>query len=245
MAETWRVLEDVPGAASQPAGTAGDRVALRQGRLTWLLAAGTALAVVGAVLLLASGPSAPAVAVNAAHGALGSATGDALASSAAISGVEPTDQPGVVVEVDGAVRRPGIYRLAPASRVGDAIAAAGGYGARVDATAAQSLNLAARIEDGQQIHVPVRGEAVPAGSAVGAAAGSGGGVSAHQPAGPINVNTAGAPELEALPGIGPATAAKIIAARAEKRFASVDELGDRRVIGAATLEKIRNLVVAN
>jgi competence protein ComEA len=210
-----------------------------------LLAAGTAVVVVAAAWLMFSGPSGSAVAVNAAHGAVSaSSIGESLAPPP--SGVVPSIAPErVVVEVNGAVRRPGIYRLPPASRVGDAISAAGGYGGRVDAFAAQSLNLAAKVEDGQQIHVPARGEAAAAASAAGTAPGAASGVSAHQPAGRINVNTASASELDTLPGIGPATAAKIISARAEKPFGTVEELRDRKVVGAATLEKIRDLVVAN
>jgi competence protein ComEA len=208
-----------------------------------LLAAGTVVALVAAAWLLFSGPSGSAVAVNAAHGAVAVESAGASFAPHPSFAVPSIDAERVVVEVNGAVRRPGIYRLPPASRVGDAISAAGGYGGRVDAIAAQSLNLAAKVEDGQQIHVPARGELAAAGSPV--APGAASGVSAHQPAGPINVNTASASELDTLPGVGPATAAKIISARAEKPFASVDELRDRKVHGAATLEKIRDLVVAN
>ena len=148
----------------------------------------------------------------------------------------------VVVQVAGAVARPGVYSLPPGSRVTDAIAAAGGYSTDVDPRAAESkLNLAARVQDAQLIVVPRRGDAAPgasgasSGAAPGAAASAAGG-------GPINLNTASAADLDSLPGVGPATAAKIIASREEKPFASVDDLVARKVVTAATLAKFRDQV---
>ena len=159
------------------------------------------------------------------------------------SGV-PQGTPGgeIVVEVGGAVAHPGLYRLAAGSRIGDAIAAAGGYGPRVDTTAADlRLNLAALLHDGDEVHVPSRDEvAISSGAAGSGASGDGTGPGAGS--GLIDLNTASAEQLDTLPGIGPATAAKIIAAREEQRFSSIDELGSRKVVGAATLAKIRPLV---
>ena len=128
--------------------------------------------------------------------------------------------------------RPGLHRLPTDSRVGDAIAAAGGYSAAVDiAAAASSLNLAELLTDGMKVHVPARGEAevaiasaIPRDPSAVGPTGAGDGL--------IDLNTATADELESLPGVGAVTAAKIITAREEAPFASVDELQTREVLGA-------------
>ena len=141
----------------------------------------------------------------------------------------------IVVEVTGAVQRPGLVRLPAGSRIADAIAAAGGYGPGVDATAARALHLARPVADGDQVRVPARGD--PTGASII------GGPPSAGPGEPIDLNTATAEQLDTLPGIGPATAAKIITARTERRFASLDDVRDRKVLGAATLDKIKDLVV--
>jgi competence protein ComEA len=137
----------------------------------------------------------------------------------------------LVVHVVGAVRAPGLYRLRQGSRVADALARAGGVTRKAQV---ELVNLAAPIADGQQIVVPRRGAAGAAGQAV---AGSGG------PTGPVHLNTATLEQLDALPGIGPVTAQKILDFRQEHgAFGSVDELDAIPGIGPARLDQLRDLV---
>jgi competence protein ComEA len=139
-----------------------------------------------------------------------------------------------VVDVQGGVVRPGLVVLAGGARVADAIEAAGGYAPSADLLAAASaLNLAAMLGDGQQVFVPVAGvAAAPGGGAGGADDGDG----------PVNLNSASPEALEALPGIGPVTVQKIVAARAERPFGSLDELVERKVLNRGQLDDIRDLV---
>jgi competence protein ComEA len=133
--------------------------------------------------------------------------------------------------------KPGVYSLPAGSRVADAVTAAGGYSPDVDPRAAETkLNLAAKLVDAQSIVVPRRGDAT-AGSSSGA--GSGG---SSTPAGVVNLNTATSAELDALPGIGPATAAKIIASREQSAFTSVNDLVSRKLVSATTLAKFKDQV---
>jgi len=141
----------------------------------------------------------------------------------------------VVVHVAGAVLSPGVYTLVAASRVVDAVRAAGGLTADANADA---INLAAVLADGQRVYVPRVGEAVPIVVATGT-----GTAASTAPTGPVNLNSATADELDGLPGVGPATAAAIIAHRDEQGpFAAVDDLADVRGIGSAKLEALRGLV---
>jgi competence protein ComEA len=137
----------------------------------------------------------------------------------------------LVVDVVGAVRRPGLVRLPEGSRVADAIANAGGL--RRGAERA-GVNFAAPVSDGQQVVVPQRGAAV--------AAGVGGAAPAST--GPVSLSSATAEQLDALPGVGPATAAKIVAYRQQHgAFRSVDELDAISGIGPARIADLRGLVV--
>lgn len=152
---------------------------------------------------------------------------------AAVSGSASPSADGtmLVVDVAGWVRRSGVYRFPPGSRVIDAVDRAGGARPGADLTL---LNLAAPLADGQQVLVPKKGAATGSGTG---AAGTGGS------AGLVNVNTADATALESLSGIGEVLAAAIVQYREEHGpFTSVDQLEDVPGIGPATLEDIRDQV---
>ena len=136
------------------------------------------------------------------------------------------------VHVVGAVRAPGVVQLPAGARVADAIAAAGGAGDGADLA---RVNLAARVTDGQRIAVPLVGEPLPAGAVTGGTEGDTGG--------PVDLNTATAEQLEALPGIGPTLAGAIVSERERMGgFRSVDDLQRVRGIGPARFEQLRELV---
>ena len=159
----------------------------------------------------------------------------AAASDAAESGT-------IVVDVQGAVVAPGVRRLPAGSRIADAIAAGGGYASDADlAAAAATINLAQALGDGEQVRVPRIGESQVAGgpSSSGAPPAAGGGAG-----GMVDLNTATPEELEALPGIGPVTVQKIVAARQEQPFASLDDAVQRGVINRGQLEDIQGVATA-
>jgi competence protein ComEA len=186
------------------------------------------VAAVTAAVVLAGAASFVLVAGVALTPADPSYAADPWATPASSVGEGAADGAELVVDIEGGVISPGIHRLPAGSRVADALAAAGGYAEGADlAAAARSLNLAAAVVDGQQIYVPVLGEAPATGGAG---------------AGLVNLNRAIQSELEALPGIGPVTAQKIMDARAKMPFATLDELVTREVLTARQLEQIADLV---
>jgi len=188
------------------------------------------VAAVGAAVVLAGAASLALVAGVALTPANPSFAPDPWTTPAPSMGHEGEQGGELVVDIEGGVNLPGIHRLPAGSRVADALAAAGGYAEGADlAAAARSLNLAAAVVDGQQIYVPVLGDTSASGGD-----GSGDGL--------VNLNRASQSELEALPGIGPVTAERIIAARTERPFATLDELVTREVLTARQLEQIADLV---
>ena len=190
----------------------------------------------------------PAPASGVGNGGAGLASSAGPASSGgATSGGDTAGSGQIVVDVDGAVAHPGLYKLPPGSRVQAALAAAGGLSPQADA---HRINRAAKLYDGQKLYVLSQGESAPplaasngqgcegqsCTSADGADAGSD-----AEGQGLVNINTANATQLTQLPGVGPAIAQKIIDYRtANGPFTSVDDLTKVPGIGAAKLAQIKS-----
>jgi competence protein ComEA len=140
----------------------------------------------------------------------------------------------LVIDVAGAVRHSGLYRLRSGSRIDDAIAAAGGATRKAQL---DTVNLAAPVADGEQIIVPARGAAA-------AVAGAGPPAAGSSPSAPLDLNSATLEELENLLGIGPVTAQKILDYRqAHGAFHSVAELEGVPGIGPAHMAQLKGLVI--
>ena len=177
---------------------------------------------------------------------LASSAGPA-SSGGATSGGDTAGSGQIVVDVDGAVAHPGLYKLPADSRVQAALAAAGGLSPQADA---HRINRAAKLHDGQKLYVLSQGESTPplaASSGQGcegqACSSAEGGLSGSDPEGQglVNINTANAAQLTQLPGVGPAIAQKIIDYRtANGPFTSVDDLTKVPGIGAAKLAQIKS-----
>jgi competence protein ComEA len=156
--------------------------------------------------------------------------------SAALSPSTSLSAATLIVDVTGAVRRPGVFEFQPGDRVIDAVHRAGGALEKADLTL---LNLAAPLSDGQQILVPKQGAAAPSGVVPIGSAQPGTGTTGAT----VNINTADEPTLETLNGVGPVLAASIIQYRTEHGpFASIDQLDEVSGIGPATLEDLRSQV---
>jgi competence protein ComEA len=256
----WRSIDEHPdtdGSTDEPDDDvlpAGARVATdtgarragaeaTRGRTLLGLAGLVALAVAATLAVLGSSAPQPVVLIgDQPAGRLLDVGGSPEATPSGRHPSAPAEAADLVVDVAGSVARPGVYRLEPGSRVADAVREAGGFSGAVDVLAVErTLNLAAVVGDGEKVRVPALGEAsaAPPASTDAPNAPSGGSN------GLLDLNRASADELDALPGIGPVTAAKIIAARDERPFATIDELDERGVVGTATLAKFRALVTVS
>ncbi|OGY25361.1 MAG: hypothetical protein A2Z11_00680 [Candidatus Woykebacteria bacterium RBG_16_43_9] len=141
----------------------------------------------------------------------------------------------IVIDISGAIKNPGIYKLESGSRVDDAIRKAGGLSKDADrAWISKNINLAGKLVDAQKIYIPKEGES---GSVSGVSQGSTNNISSK-----ININTATEAELDSLPGIGEVRTGKIIANRP---YSSIEELVTKKVLGEGTFEKIKSQITTN
>jgi competence protein ComEA len=184
-------------------------------------AVAVALLLVGARAIKAEGSGTPYT--PASSGSSASSSGD---SSGGFTLSESGQGSDLVVDVTGAVRRPGVYRLPAGARVTDAVERAGGATGEAEV---EAINLAAHLADGQQVVVPEHGRGGPVAGAVPGAE-----------EGPISLGTATVAQLDTIDGIGPVTAQDIIAFREEHGgLSSVDQLDQVSGIGPATMESLR------
>ena len=170
-----------------------------------------------------------------------------LGQASVSSTTNTTQPPPIYVQVAGAVRSPGVYRVPPEARAFQAIREAGGFTEEADQ---QAVALAAGLTDGCRVYVPREGEMAPGviqtptQSSAGITAGAAGGGSAGRDSGgPVSINSATAEELDTLPGVGPSLAQQIISYRDTRGpFTSVEQLTDVPGIGPSKLEQLRPLV---
>lgn len=133
----------------------------------------------------------------------------------------------ITVDVSGAVNRPGVYTLPSDSRINEAVSKAGGLSDEADhLTAARTINFAKLLTDGEKIYIPMMSEGAET-SVLAADTGK------------TSINNASSSQLEALPGIGPVTAEKIVKGRP---YSSLDELTSKKVVGQSVYEKIKDVI---
>lgn len=143
-----------------------------------------------------------------------------------------SDQKMVVVDVSGAVSKPGVYKFSEGSRIEDAVSAAGGIVEQANKEyISKYLNMAQKLADGTKIYIPYEGET---GNISGSTANS------NPSNSNVNINTGTQAELEVLPGIGPVTASKIIS---DRPYSSVDDLLTKKVISKSVFEKIKEQLI--
>lgn len=153
-------------------------------------------------------------------------------SQSSVSGVQRMEQPAIVVDIEGAVLRPGVYRLSQGSRIDDLLGFAGGFAPDADMEGvASSINRAALLADGAKIYIPTKQDDQEGGVREG---------SAEVMTGLIHVNAASQSELETLAGVGPVTAKKIMNGRPYMRL---EELVEKKIISQSVFEALKNQLV--
>jgi competence protein ComEA len=226
-------------------------VGLDRKRLLAYAAVAVVVLAVGVRYLLAQhegGSGSQGVVLTQPSGAAPASASPAAGSAGTAASAGPSAAPDLVVDVCGAIARPGVYHLPAGARVCDLLDAAGGATSQAELAA---VNLAAKLTDGQQVAVPKRGQAATVvgaggpGGAGGSSAGTGGAATAGPSAAsaPVNLNLATAEQLDALPGVGPSTAQKIIDYRtANGSFRSVEDLKNVSGIGDAKFAALKDMV---
>ena len=145
----------------------------------------------------------------------------------------PIEVKTMFIDIEGAVVKPGLYKVSQDSRIQDALVAAGGLGASADRNyISKNINLATKLTDGAKIYIPFVGEAVGSSGVLN-------GSDTSSVGGLVNINSGSQAELEALPGVGPVTAQKIIAGRP---YGSVDELLVKKIVGSKVFSQIKDKI---
>lgn len=138
----------------------------------------------------------------------------------------------IIVDIEGAVISPGVYKLKSDERIVDALAKAGGLSEEADRDwVEKNLNLAGKLSDGLKIYIPRQGEEILSSDASGSAAGP-----------VMNINNASVADLKSLSGVGDVTAQKIIDGRP---YSNINELLEKKIVGASTFDKIKDKIAAN
>lgn len=243
LAPDWRTLgtaAPAPESGGRPAATAPHTVLVTPRLVAWVVGALVAAAIAGGSAFLALVPATSGVMIEPGLTDARAAAGTSIDLDPDVGhAIEPgrvtTPAALLVVDVEGAVMRPGLVHVPAGGRVGDALLRAGGFAANADLTrTAAELNLAQQVADGLKVVVPAIGQgpstdaqSAPDRPVAGAA---------------IDLNRATEAELDALPGVGPATIGKILAARAAAPFASPEDLRTRDLVGDAVFQKLQGLI---
>ena len=242
----WRTLGSgsvtgpTPGATPVPPRPAHRTVVITPRLLTWLIGGLLAAALTGGAVFLSLVPGTGGVVLEAGVGDASVTTASDVTDMGGGLGRVTSRAADLVVDVEGAVAHPGLVHVPAGGRVGDALTRAGGFAANADLTRTSSdLNLAQAVTDGLKVVVPAIGQTS---SETGAARPDAPGAGASGVSGPLDLNRATEVELDTLPGVGPATIAKIVAARQSAPFASTEDLRTRKVVGDAAFEKLKGLV---